>query len=93
MKTIVALEGPKMTHRAFFGPSKAVLGPPTVEGVAPKGTGRFPKGIHGVGTSEIDTVWDYKADGALFEGVLLAPKTSNASPQTPKVSERGQNTP
>ena len=30
----------------------------------------FPKGIHGAGTPEIDTVWDYKADGVLFEAVL-----------------------
>ena len=60
--TIVALEGPKMAHRAFFGPSEAVLGPPTGKGVAPKGPGRFPKGILGVGTPEIDTVWDCKAD-------------------------------
>ena len=28
------------------------------------------KGIHGAGTPEIDTVWDYKADGVLFEGAL-----------------------
>ena len=31
----------------------------------------FPKGIHGAGTPEIDTVWDYTADGVLFEGALV----------------------
>ena len=30
----------------------------------------FPKGIHGAGMPEIDTVWDYKADEALSEGAL-----------------------
>ena len=30
----------------------------------------FPKGIHGAGPPEIDTVWDYKVDGAGFEGAL-----------------------
>ena len=43
--------------------------------MAPKGTAwvwkvpeGFPKGIYTQGTPEIDTVWDYKADGVLFEG-------------------------
>ena len=47
------------------------------EGVAPKGTAwlwkvpeGFRKGIHGAGTPEIDTAWDYKTDGVLFEGAL-----------------------
>ena len=46
------------------------------KGVAPKGAvvlwkvpEEFPKGIHGAGTPDIDTVWDYKANGALFEGL------------------------
>ena len=45
--------------------------------MAPKGTvwlwkvpEGFPKGIHGAGAPEIDTVWDYTADGVLFEGAL-----------------------
>ena len=59
-KTSVALEGPKKVHGAFFGPSKAFQGHPQ----------RAPKGIRGAGTPEIDTVWDYKADGVLFEGAL-----------------------
>ena len=70
-KTIVALEGPKKALcQAFWGH-------PQREGVAPKGTAwlwkvpeGFPKGIHGAGTPEIDTVWDYKADGELFEEAL-----------------------
>ena len=51
--------------------------PPKGEGVALKGTvwlwkvpEGFPKGIYAMGTPEIDTVWDYKADGVLFEGAL-----------------------
>ena len=46
------------------------------EGVALKDTAwlwkvpeGFPKGIYAPGTAEIETVWDYKADGVLFEGL------------------------
>ena len=80
-KAIVALEGPKKALRrlrAFFGPSQAFEGHPKREGVALMGTAwlwkvpeGFPTGIHGAETPEIDTVWDYKANGALFEGALV----------------------